>query len=182
MITAQKTNHKTTKSLSELQKRMLQFFRSYATNNDRPPTIREICDGVGRESTSVITYNLNILIRHGLIRKNGEGSRAYSLAGETARDPRKLLVSAYRRIVAGQNAHNVVLDMLLGVLSPIDRDVFSAVLAQPGITARGIAETMPEANQSAIFQSLKCLINMGLIEKIARGEGTGFTYTVKRGD
>ena len=65
--------------LSERQKRMLEFIRSYSAKNRYPPTIREIGQAVGISSTSVVNYNLNALQRGGHILRNREISRGIQL-------------------------------------------------------------------------------------------------------
>lgn len=65
--------------LSERQKRMLEFIRTYSAKNRYPPTIREIGQAVGISSTSVVNYNLNALQRGGHILRNREISRGIQL-------------------------------------------------------------------------------------------------------
>jgi repressor LexA len=65
--------------LSDRQKRMLEFIRSYSAKNRYPPTIREIGQAVGISSTSVVNYNLNALQRGGHILRNREISRGIQL-------------------------------------------------------------------------------------------------------
>lgn len=61
--------------LSDRQQRMFDFIRSFAEENQYPPTIREIGEAVGISSTSVVNYNLNKLVDAGLIERNKEVSR-----------------------------------------------------------------------------------------------------------
>jgi repressor LexA len=69
--------------LSERQKRMLEFIRTYSAKNRYPPTIREIGQAAGISSTSVVNYNLNILQREGHIVRNREISRGIQLPSTT---------------------------------------------------------------------------------------------------
>jgi repressor LexA len=61
--------------LSERQQRIFQFITQFQREKGRPPTIREIGGHVGISSTSVVNYNLNILVREGLIQREKEVSR-----------------------------------------------------------------------------------------------------------
>lgn len=62
-------------ALSERQQRMYEFINKFSREKGRPPTIREIGSQVGISSTSVVNYNLNILVREGLISREKEISR-----------------------------------------------------------------------------------------------------------
>ncbi len=72
------------KELSERQKRILEFLQKFITENQFPPTIREIGENVGISSTSVVKYNLEALERKQLIERNPDISRGIRLAGEMA--------------------------------------------------------------------------------------------------
>jgi repressor LexA len=61
--------------LSERQQRIFEFISKFSRDKGRPPTIREIGSHVGISSTSVVNYNLNILVREGLIQREKEVSR-----------------------------------------------------------------------------------------------------------
>ena len=77
--------------LSERQQRIYEFINKFSRDKGRPPTIREIGSHVGISSTSVVNYNLNILVREGMILREKEVSRGLrvvangvkSLIGET---------------------------------------------------------------------------------------------------
>jgi repressor LexA len=66
-------------SLSERQRKILQFIVSFVSENEFPPTIREIGEQVGISSTSVVNYNLAKLEELGLISRRKEVSRGLSL-------------------------------------------------------------------------------------------------------
>ncbi len=68
-------------SLSERQQRMYEFINRFTREKGRPPTIREIGGQVGISSTSVVNYNLNILVREGLIAREKEVSRGLRVVG-----------------------------------------------------------------------------------------------------
>lgn len=78
--------------LSERQQRIYEFITKFMHEKGRPPTIREIGGSVGISSTSVVNYNLNILVREGLIQREKEvsrglrviGAQAQAMLGETA--------------------------------------------------------------------------------------------------
>jgi repressor LexA len=66
-------------ALSERQRRILEFIKSFALNNGYPPTIREIGEAVSISSTSVVNYNLNALQKEGLITRDRTVSRGIRL-------------------------------------------------------------------------------------------------------
>ncbi|MFN0072980.1 MAG: transcriptional repressor LexA [Chloroflexota bacterium] len=69
------------RGLSQRQKRILQFIRDHQSEHGYPPTIREIGLAASISSTSVVDYNLRVLQREGLIRRDREVSRGLGLAG-----------------------------------------------------------------------------------------------------
>jgi repressor LexA len=66
-------------SLSERQRKILQFIVGFVSENEFPPTIREIGEQVGISSTSVVNYNLAKLEELGLISRRKEVSRGLAL-------------------------------------------------------------------------------------------------------
>ena len=66
-------------NLSERQRKILQFIVSFVSENEFPPTIREIGEQVGISSTSVVNYNLAKLEELGLISRRKEVSRGLAL-------------------------------------------------------------------------------------------------------
>jgi repressor LexA len=72
------------RGLSQRQKRILQFIRDHQSEHGYPPTIREIGNAADISSTSVVDYNLRVLQREGLIRRDREVSRGLGLAGAEA--------------------------------------------------------------------------------------------------
>jgi repressor LexA len=77
------------RGLSQRQKRILQFIRDHQSEHGYPPTIREIGNAADISSTSVVDYNLRVLQREGLIRRDREVSRGLGLAGAEA-EPQSL--------------------------------------------------------------------------------------------
>ena len=66
-------------SLSERQRKILEFFFDFQAANYRPPTIREIGKAVEISSTSVVNYNLNRLEEMGFIERERTVSRGLRL-------------------------------------------------------------------------------------------------------
>ena len=69
------------KKLSDRQKRIMEFIRSYLREHGYPPAIREIQQACNISSTSVVDYNLHILQREGFLRRSPEVSRGIELLG-----------------------------------------------------------------------------------------------------
>lgn len=86
--------------LSLKQRKTLDFIRRYLSKNHYPPTIRDIVDGCGISSTSVVNYNLNILEKKGHIRRRREVSRGIELLGQFGEN--SLAVPLIGQIAAGQ--------------------------------------------------------------------------------
>jgi repressor LexA len=77
-------------NLSARQKKILKFIESFLKQNGYPPTIREIGEAVDIASTSVVNYNLNKLVEHGLIERAPEVSRGLRLVNQDG--PQELAV------------------------------------------------------------------------------------------
>jgi repressor LexA len=67
-------------ALSERQRKILEFIKSFTLNSGYPPTIREIGEAVNISSTSVVNYNLNALQKEGYIMRDRTVSRGIRLA------------------------------------------------------------------------------------------------------
>lgn len=90
------------KDLSERQKRILEFIRTFIEEHQFPPTIREIGETVGITSTSVVKYNLDALERRGFIQRDREISRGLRLVEQFAQGMGELIqVPLLGRIAAG---------------------------------------------------------------------------------
>ena len=63
------------KEAIEKQQKILEFVTSYMEENGYPPSIREICKGVGLSSTSTVHAHLETLKRKGLLEKADSKSR-----------------------------------------------------------------------------------------------------------
>jgi repressor LexA len=80
-------------SLSERQRKILQFIVGFVSENEFPPTIREIGEQVGISSTSVVNYNLAKLEELGLISRRKEVSRGLSLNWDRLQELNPALVT-----------------------------------------------------------------------------------------
>ena len=67
------------KVLSSKQQHIINFVRRFLIEKGFPPSIRDIQNGCGFSSTSVVNYNLDILEREGYIRRHREVSRGIEL-------------------------------------------------------------------------------------------------------
>jgi len=90
-------------ALSERQQKMYDYIHRFSRDKGRPPTIREIGAQVGISSTSVVNYNLNILVREGLIHREKEVSRGLRVVGKNGRnnDVDSVQIPLLGRIAAG---------------------------------------------------------------------------------
>ena len=90
------------RGLSQRQKRILQFIRDHQSEHGYPPTIREIGNAADISSTSVVDYNLRVLQREGLIRRDREVSRGLGLAAVESKAPSLARVPVVGCIAAGE--------------------------------------------------------------------------------
>ena len=93
-------------TLSERQRRILEFIERYIREHSFPPTIREIGAAVGISSTSVVNYNLKKLEAGGYIERNPDVSRGIRLLKpmrvEGPPAERSLRIRVLGRIAAGE--------------------------------------------------------------------------------
>jgi repressor LexA len=101
--------------LTERQRRVLDVIRTWIDRRGYPPTVREIGDAVGLNSTSSVAYQLRSLQRKGYLRRSGSRPRTVGVlpvdspagreaAAEPAGDPRApepAYVPLVGRIAAG---------------------------------------------------------------------------------
>jgi repressor LexA len=66
-------------TLSDRQRRMLEFIQRFGDDSGYPPSIREIGAAVGISSTSVVNYNLNRLVEEGYLDRDQNVSRGIRL-------------------------------------------------------------------------------------------------------
>lgn len=88
--------------LSGKQGLILEFLRNFIEDKDYPPSIRDIQDGCGISSTSVVDYNLRKLEEKNYIRRDREVSRGIEILGSRGRRPRIVEVPILGSIAAGQ--------------------------------------------------------------------------------
>lgn len=67
------------KPLSEKQRSILNFVRSFIAEKSYPPSVRDIQAGCNISSTSVVDYNLKVLVRVGHLRRDKDVSRGIGL-------------------------------------------------------------------------------------------------------
>jgi repressor LexA len=89
--------------LSERQKGIIDFIRSFQVENGYPPTIRQIGNAVDISSTSVVNYNLNKLEKDGYLARDLKVSRGLRLV-ETVEAAAEALISIIRIPKAGRIA------------------------------------------------------------------------------
>lgn len=68
--------------LSPRQRKILATIREFMDRYGYPPTIRQIGEAVGISSTSVVSYNLDVLERKGFLARDPEVSRGLRLVEE----------------------------------------------------------------------------------------------------
>lgn len=91
------------KDLSSKQDQIIEFLRSFIEDKDYPPSIRDIQEGCGISSTSVVDYNLRKLEEKGLIRRDREVSRGIEVLGSRGgRRARIIEIPILGSIAAGQ--------------------------------------------------------------------------------
>lgn len=88
--------------LSPKQAQILDFLRDWLDDKDYPPSIRDIQEGCGISSTSVVDYNLRKLEEKGQIRRDREISRGIELLNGRSRRTKITEVPIMGSIAAGQ--------------------------------------------------------------------------------
>ncbi|MSQ08403.1 MAG: repressor LexA [Dehalococcoidia bacterium] len=89
------------KKLSDRQQEILDFIGSFHEENGYPPTVRDIQQGCGVSSTSVVAYNLEVLKKEGYLDRIVGVSRGLRLAGPSARRRDTVSVPLLGAIAAG---------------------------------------------------------------------------------
>ncbi|MGI5835704.1 MAG: transcriptional repressor LexA [Chloroflexota bacterium] len=92
------------RTISDRQRRILEFIASFQQKHGYPPTVREIGQEVGISSTSVVDYNLRALEKSGYLRRDREVSRGLELTGAAANRvaQRPSRIPIMGRIAAGE--------------------------------------------------------------------------------
>lgn len=78
--------------LSERQRGILRFMETYLETQGFPPTIREIGEATGINSTSVVNYNLNKLVDAGYLQRASAKSRGIRLTETKKTLPKPVIV------------------------------------------------------------------------------------------
>jgi len=115
-------------ALSERQRKILEFIKSFTLANGYPPTIREIGEATDISSTSVVNYNLNALQKEDYIIRDRTVSRGIRLKEslEELRAAADLIqVPLLGRIAAG-NPIPVPEDGFAGETIELTRDIAPA--------------------------------------------------------
>src|SRR3990172_4510678 len=90
------------KDLFQKQDQILGFLRTFIEEKDYPPSIRDIQEGCGISSTSVVDYNLRKLEEKQQIRRDREVSRGIEILTARGRRSRVVEVPILGSIAAGQ--------------------------------------------------------------------------------
>ena len=90
------------KRLSPKQQRIVRFIHSFCDDRGYPPTIRDIAKGCGISSTSVVSYNLNVLEREGYLHRHSEIARGIELVTQSSAPRQRILVPVIGQIAAGK--------------------------------------------------------------------------------
>lgn len=99
------------RSLSDRQRRILEFIGRFQRQHGYPPTVREIGQEVGISSTSVVDYNLRALERMGHLRRDREISRGLELTGVS---PQGEIRGSVRIPIMGRIAAGEPIDAIQG--------------------------------------------------------------------
>lgn len=91
------------RELSERQQRILDYVALVTTRDDRAPSLREITDACEISSTSVVDYNVDQLVKRGLLARSG---------GRNDQRRIRLPVNPWRQLV---DDAAYIFDMLKGV-------------------------------------------------------------------
>lgn len=89
------------KPLSRKQKAIVDFIVAFNEDHSYPPTIREIQEGLGISSTSVVDYNLKVLEQRDAIRRNRNISRGIELVDRQPSRRNMLRIPVIGQIAAG---------------------------------------------------------------------------------
>ncbi len=89
---------------------ILRFITDFMRNQGYPPSVREICAGVGLASTATVHYHLNALKEEGLIHMDGKKNRTISLPEEcrSGSIPIVGVVTAGQPILAEENVEEYI--------------------------------------------------------------------------
>jgi len=89
------------KVLSAKRQRIIDFIHRFLIKYGYPPTIRDIVNGCGISSTSVVDYHLNVLEKEGYIRRHSEVSRGIEVLNRSLTSLSQVQVPVIGQIAAG---------------------------------------------------------------------------------
>ncbi len=89
------------KTLTDRQKKIVDFIRAHVEENGYPPTFREIARSVGLRSTSTVDHHLRRLRELGVLQYEDGRFRALQLLGEDESEPRPAGVPLVGDVAAG---------------------------------------------------------------------------------
>ncbi len=88
------------KPLTSRQEQILNFIKDYTRDAGYPPSVREICEGVGLSSPASVHAQLNTLQKRGYLSRAGSKTRSLTFPGESrASDVRNVPILG--RVAAG---------------------------------------------------------------------------------
>jgi repressor LexA len=91
--------------LSKLQRNMLLFIRECLEEQGRPPSLREIGEKFGIQSTNGVRYHLSVLEREGYLQRHGKVSRGIQLTHlghRTGREEGQIRLPVLGGVAAGR--------------------------------------------------------------------------------
>ncbi len=90
--------------ISEKQNEILEFIKNQILNKGYPPSVRDICEGVGLKSTSSVHAHLETLEKNGYIRRDSAKNRAIEIVDDNFGLARRELVNVplIGRVAAGE--------------------------------------------------------------------------------
>ena len=106
MTTYDNSFHEDFELLSERQQSMLIFIEEFILSEGYPPTIREIGEACGINSTSVVNYNLNKLVENEWLERTKEKSRGIRLL-RSIKPPQEASATLLRGTVRAYEPVNV---------------------------------------------------------------------------
>lgn len=89
------------RKMSERQRRILAYVEEFIEQRGYPPSIRQIQTALALSSTSVVDYNLTLLEKRNLIRREPHSSRSITLVGRGAAKAGPRTVPLLGTIAAG---------------------------------------------------------------------------------
>ena len=74
------------KTLSPMRRQILDYIQQFVALRGYPPSVREICEGVGLKSPSTVHNHLNILRAGGYLAKDDRKTRTLKIVGSSSPD------------------------------------------------------------------------------------------------